>query len=119
MKHHHLHWDGKHRFGLFELFRYYRYHEGQSFAPHVDHRVFTEDLDGTESRFTLLFYLNNDAEGGETRFTKIGQQVTPTTGMALAFRHENEHEGVLVKSGLKYVIRTDVMYKWSVFILQG
>jgi hypothetical protein len=111
--------DGKKKVGLFDLLRFYRYHPGQSFAPHVDHTVYPEELDGTESRYTFLFYLNDGCEGGETRFTKIedvklgtpSSKITPRTGLALAFRHENEHEGCIVNGGCKYIVRTDVMYK--------
>lgn len=103
--------DGKKKAGLYQLWRYYRYHPGQNFAPHQDHVVFGDDLDGTESRFTFLLYLNGAAEGGETGFPKIGAVVRPSTGMGLAFRHENWHEGKTVVGGVKYVIRSDVMYK--------
>ena len=36
--------------------------------------------------------------------------ITPKRGMALFFRHELPHEGRAVRSGTKYVMRTDVMY---------
>lgn len=103
--------DGKKKLGLYGLWRYYRYHPGQNFAPHQDHVVFGDELDGTESRFTFLLYLNGGAQGGETAFPNVGAAVTPTVGMGLAFRHENWHEGRAVESGLKYVVRSDVMYK--------
>lgn len=103
--------DGKKKHGLYGLWRYYRYHPGQNFAPHQDHVVYGDDLDGTESRFTFLLYLNGGSEGGETAFPNAGTAVTPTVGMGLAFRHENWHEGKTVLGGLKYVVRSDVMYK--------
>lgn len=106
--------DGKKKLGLYPLWRYYRYHTGQNFAPHQDHVVFGDkdgELDGTESRYTFLLYLNGESEGGETAFPNANAQVTPTTGMALAFRHENWHEGKTVLGGLKYVVRSDVLYK--------
>lgn len=61
--------------------------------------------------------------GGETQFfTDLDQvarrcpylTVKPTTGAALVFRHSIWHEGAegaMVRSGEKYVLRTDVMYK--------
>jgi hypothetical protein len=103
--------DGKKKLGLYSLWRYYRYHPGQNFAAHQDHVVFGDELDGTESRYTFLLYLNGSSEGGQTAFPKIDASVSPTTGMALAFRHENWHEGKTVLGGVKYVIRSDVMYK--------
>ena len=36
--------------------------------------------------------------------------VQPNKGMALAFVHSIWHEGAVVHSGQKYVLRTDVMY---------
>lgn len=54
--------DGKRRNGLYGLFRYYRYHPGQNFAPHVDHTVFDENDEDCQSRFTFLIYLNEDYE---------------------------------------------------------
>ena len=103
--------DGKKKIGLYGLWRYYRYHSGQNFAPHQDHVVFGDELDGTESRFTFLLYLNSGTRGGETAFPNVGAAISPTTGMGLAFRHENWHEGRTVEGGMKYVIRSDVMYK--------
>jgi hypothetical protein len=103
--------DGKKKHGLYSLWRYYRYHPGQNFAPHQDHVVYGDELDGTESRYTFLLYLNGGSEGGETAFPKVGASVTPKVGMGLAFRHENWHEGKTVIGGMKYVIRSDVMYK--------
>lgn len=58
--------------------------------------------------------------GGETRFFADMEQtflqrpylsVQPKEGMALVFMHSIWHEGVVVCSGNKYVLRTNVMYK--------
>lgn len=97
--------------GLYKLWRYYRYHPGQNFAPHQDHVVYDDSLDGTESRYTFIFYLNDVEEGGETNFPNIPYAVKPKKGNVLAFRHENWHEGKAVKQGVKYLLRCDVMYK--------
>ncbi len=73
-----------------------------------------------KSEVTLLVYLNDDMTGGETRFFADMEQVArrcpyltvkPRTGAALAFLHSIWHEGAVVQSGEKYVLRTDVMYK--------
>lgn len=73
--------------------------------------VYDESLDGTESRYTFIFYLNDVLEGGETGFPNIPYDVKPKKGNVLAFRHENWHEGKAVTKGVKYLIRSDVMYK--------
>jgi hypothetical protein len=37
--------------------------------------------------------------------------VQPKEGMTLAFMHSIWHEGAVLRSGEKYVLRTDVMFK--------
>jgi hypothetical protein len=55
-----------------------------------------------------MVYLNDDFEGGETRFQRV--TIRPMVGMALCFVHHLVHEGAEVLCGRKYVMRTDVMY---------
>jgi hypothetical protein len=98
--------DGQQAIGLNERFRYYRYTPGQSFKGHTD-GAFTRS-NGEESKLTVLVYLNDDFTGGETAF--LTSVVSPRRGAVLVFRHELFHEGRSVLSGLKYVMRTDVMF---------
>lgn len=95
--------------GLNERFRYYRYEPGQSFRWHRD--GYFERSNGERSRLTFMVYLNDDFEGGDTKFEQI--VVQPEKGMALGFTHHLWHEGAEVLSGQKYVLRTDVMYVMS------
>ena len=37
--------------------------------------------------------------------------VQPETGSALIFDHAMTHEGALLKEGVKYAVRTDVMFE--------
>ncbi|MEZ6120146.1 MAG: 2OG-Fe(II) oxygenase [Pirellulaceae bacterium] len=92
--------------GINELFRFYRYEQGQCFHRHAD--GFHRRENGERSRLTLLIYLNDGFDGGETRFDNA--IVTPREGQALLFIHGLLHEGVEVFNGYKYVLRTDVMY---------
>jgi hypothetical protein len=92
--------------GINERFRFYRYDPGQTFRWHRD-GYFQRD-NGERSRLTLMIYLNDEFEGGETCFEEV--VVRPQRGMALCFVHHLLHEGAEVKSGRKYVMRTDVMY---------
>lgn len=93
--------------GLNERFRYYRYTEGQVFRWHHD-GYFARD-NGEQSLLTFLIYLNEGYEGGATKFEWT--QVQGKTGMGLVFPHGLVHEGgVVLGDGVKYVIRTDVMY---------
>ncbi len=56
-----------------------------------------------------MIYLNDEFEGGETTFQS--QTIKPKKGNALVFYHGMKHSGEEIKAGVKYVLRTDVMYK--------
>jgi predicted 2-oxoglutarate/Fe(II)-dependent dioxygenase YbiX len=93
--------------GLNEQFRFYKYELDQRFKRHIDGRF---KRDGTEeSRITFMIYLNEEFDGGETTFDEVN--IIPKTGDALCFIHELKHEGCPVKGGIKYALRSDVMYK--------
>jgi predicted 2-oxoglutarate/Fe(II)-dependent dioxygenase YbiX len=100
--------------GFNERFRFYRYDPGQRFDWHMD--GYFERDNGERSFYTVLFFLNDDFEGGETRFRVRDADgvktvaVKPVTGQVLVFRHELLHEGAAVSTGRKYILRTDVMY---------
>ena len=55
-----------------------------------------------------MVYLNDTYEGGATRFEST--KVVGSAGMALVFQHGLVHEGSKVTSGVKYVLRSDVMF---------
>jgi len=98
--------NGRQARGLNERFRFYRYEPGQQFKYHQDGSF--ERPNGEKSQLTFMVYLNEDFEGGETRFNEVC--IAPRTGMALVFRHDLLHEGATVQRGQKYVLRSDVMY---------
>lgn len=93
--------------GLNEMWRFYRYSLGQRFKRHPDGRYRRNENE--ESRLTFFIYLNQDFEGGATSFDSL--TIQPQTGTALCFKHELKHQGNEVGKGLKYVLRSDVMYK--------
>ncbi|HEU4538934.1 MAG TPA: 2OG-Fe(II) oxygenase, partial [Polyangiaceae bacterium] len=93
--------------GLNERFRFYRYEAGQCFRWHRDGAF--ERPSGERSRLTLMVYLNDDFEGGETEF-EGGLRVRPRRGAALVFVHPVRHQGAAVVRGRKYVLRSDVMF---------
>ena len=98
--------------GANERFRCYRYKPGMRFAPHRD-GAFVRDQHEM-SFYTFLVYLSDDFEGGETTFfTKPEIQINPVKGHAVLFQHPLVHEGSVVTSGVKYVARTDIMYRSS------
>ena len=96
--------------GLNERLRFYRYSPGQRFIEHMDHWYRP-----TPSRITLhtvLVYFNDDFEGGETRFSEqIDQTIKPEPGLVAIFQHKVRHEGCAVRSGVKYAMRTDVIFE--------
>jgi hypothetical protein len=59
-----------------------------------------------------MAYLNDGFEGGETNFELLHERITvsPKAGMALLFVHHLLHEGAPIRSGRKYVLRSDVMF---------
>lgn len=109
--------------GLDDHFRFYRYDTGQRFRRHKDG---TEIKSPTvRSRLTCLFYLNEGFSGGETVFysdERIDMErsevaaITPQAGAALFFRHEWWHEGRALSAGRKYVLRSDVYYRFPLAV---
>lgn len=96
-----------------------RYEEGQYFKAHTDwFAPGTDEYEkhtspGGQRTWTVMIYLNNVIEGGETRFERIGRAFRPTLGMALAWNnlnldgtpnHFTLHEALPVLKGRKYVI---------------
>jgi hypothetical protein len=93
--------------GFNEMFRIYKYSPGQRFKMHRDGSYIRNEHE--KSFYTFLIYLNDDFEGGETEFEGLFT-VAPKKGSALVFHHPLRHEGKTLISGLKFVLRTDIMY---------
>ena len=101
------HFGNSKAIGLNELFRVYKYQAGQQFKKHRDQSFIRNDIEA--SYFTFMIYLNDNYEGGETIFNDL--TIQPKQGTALIFQHDLEHEGSSVRQGIKYVLRTDIMYR--------
>lgn len=100
-------------YGANERIRCYRYKQGMRFAPHADAAFHRNDND--QSWYTLIVYLNDGFEGGNTTFIVEPEvSIEPERGKALLFQHPLVHEGSEVLSGVKYVVRSDVMYRGDV-----
>lgn len=103
--------------GLNTRFRACRYESGQSFCIHRDGAYTPSPT--TRSWLTLQVYLNDATgfEGGKTRFyedahgAKPLSEVTAHRGTGIVFDHRFWHDGEAVSSGIKWVVRTDVMYE--------
>ena len=129
---------GAEALGINARFRCYKYAGGDYFKFHTDGSwpgslVVTDDADGTKkmiwdafggggvawSQLTFLLLLSDGYEGGRTLFETGGGEVvavrTPKGG-ALCFPHGGHpqhvrHAGETVESGLKYMIRTELLYR--------
>lgn len=108
--------------GLNPCFRVCKYAPGGFFLPHHD-GGFTS-ASGQRSLKTFMIYLNDGFEGGETTFFKESQShyrgpdvekillaFKPECGSCLVFNHCITHDGGILKSGEKYILRTEVMYR--------
>jgi len=89
--------------------RLYRYGAGERHGVHWDTVVDFEG--GARSLLTLVFYLNDGFEGGETDFPELDRKIAPRAGRALLFQHRILHEATAVRAGEKLVLRTDVVYR--------
>jgi prolyl 4-hydroxylase len=88
-------------------FRFYKYLSGQEFQRHQD-IDFVKSKD-EKSFLSILIYLNDDFQGGETIFDNIS--IKPEMGCCLIFPHTLFHAGSPVMHGNKYVLRSDVIFK--------
>lgn len=110
---------GAHLVGLNERMRVLCYTPGQSFEAHYDGR-YTRPRGHPgafdHSRVTVQLYLNDVPAGfgGATTFSPgCSHQVEcqPEAGSALLFTQDLEHEGSLLREGIKYTLRTEAMYR--------
>ena len=118
--------------GLNECFRLAKYYPGHRFGAHCDAN-FQRSAD-EKSYYTVNVYTNDvdDADGGKTRFyappqnrakpmrdfkegENVDLAVRPESGLAVIFQQppaaELLHDGERLRGGVKYLLRTDVMYE--------
>ena len=108
--------------GLNPTFRLVRYAPGGYFWPHRDDG-FVEIPGKRQSFRTFMLYLNSEFEGGPTNFyddsqvcyepgdpAKIIHRFKPTTGSCLIFDSNLVHDGGELEAGVKYIMRSEVMY---------
>jgi len=107
--------------GLNECWRLAKYFPGDRFGAHCDTN-YTRKYGEERSMYTVNIYMNGDFDGGSTRFYKdcgrdkeLDFSCTPAPGSCLVFRQPPDahylHDGDRLGSGLKYLFRTDVMYR--------
>jgi prolyl 4-hydroxylase len=85
------------------------YQAGQFYKRHIDNILlasrFQEVEQGIPTRdISIVGYLNDDFEGGETYFDRQDLKVTPTAGSVLVFPayFTHPHESLPVRQGQKY-----------------
>jgi len=109
--------------GLNPCFRVCRYEPGGFFQPHFDGGF--EYGNQHRSIKTFMLYLNDGFAGGPTSFYDESQpcyadpdpskalcDFQPKLGSCVAFNHCICHDGGILQSGRKYILRTEVMYQW-------
>merc|ERR1712085_103773 len=95
---------------------------GDRFQGHCD-TAYSPEHNQDLSMFTVNVYLNDVEDGGSTRFyfgkdavkeKEPNFSVAPKAGLCLLFRQppgQDYYHGEQLGSGLKYLIRSDVMYR--------
>ncbi|NHO65446.1 2OG-Fe(II) oxygenase [Aestuariicella hydrocarbonica] len=131
---------GQKALGLNARFRFYRYQPGDFFKPHSDGawpgsriingELITNAYPDRYSFMTFLIFLNEDFEGGATRFlvnadnsSQPARQGSPVkavdvrtpAGGVLCFPHGAHplhciHSSEPIQQGIKYIIRTDMLF---------
>jgi len=99
-------------YGVHPRLRVLRYEQEQLFAPHTDASIDADD-GLSSSRYTFLVYLNTPLEGGATYFPDIWTedlQIQAQCGRALCFEHDVMHAGAAIQSGMKYLLRADLLF---------
>ncbi len=137
----HDHFNGKKPLGLNRRFRFYKYGVGDFFKPHTDgawpgsrvveNRLITNAYTDRYSQMTFLIFLSDGYSGGATAFyvdkndpckpAKRKEDVMVTSvktplGGALCFPHGTHplhclHSSEELLSGIKYIIRTDILFQ--------
>jgi prolyl 4-hydroxylase len=105
--------------GHFEVAKLLHYEPGQQFAPHHDFQdpaipALAREVARRGQRVaTVLVYLNDDFEGGETAFPRLGLRHRGATGDALLFANvrpdgtpdqDSLHAGLPPTRGVKWVL---------------
>lgn len=106
---------------LNERMRFLKYTPGMFFRAHCDASYRPDNTDGPilETYYTVHLYLNDEGlVGGATSFLSRDKSrrvdVNPKAGSVLIFQHPSLlHEGAEVLEGVKYTMRTEIMYRWE------
>ena len=108
--------------GLNDEIRLIRYSTNDFFLPH--HDGYVQKTKYYQSLMTVMVYLNEDFDGGETRFfdesqrhyeaaslSKLKYSYKPRMGDAMIFYSQHTHDGSELIRGKKYILRTEIMFQ--------
>ena len=88
-------------FSMHSEFQVVRYHPGDFYKAHRDSGPYNPDR-----YFSVVFYLNDDFQGGGTYFPDADYTVVPVQGQALLFPSDYLHHAERVLEGTKYIAVT-------------
>ena len=106
--------------GLNERLRILKYGVGDEFKSHRDGAYIAPN--GDSSKITLLIYLNEGYSGGFTHYETIDgvfAPVIPRTGSVVLQDQRLLHVVPPLEHGVKYAIRTEVMYRPPPRVFEG
>ncbi|EFC47767.1 hypothetical protein NAEGRDRAFT_78740 [Naegleria gruberi] len=84
------------------------YKKGQFFNSHIDSG---RNIEGHPSFITVLIYLNDDFEGGETVFEDEDVTIEPELGKCVLFLHQIKHTAEEITKNTKFVIKSAVLFE--------
>jgi hypothetical protein len=93
-----------------------KYNIGDSFSLHTDTGLYYNLENREKTQWTLLIYLNDDFNGGETVFYDNNWNITkiiiPKMGKAILFDINLWHKGNQIMNGEKYWIGCEIIGKF-------
>jgi prolyl 4-hydroxylase len=95
-------------FKINERLRILKYRPGEYFRKHYDNYYSSSSMQGF---LTIQIYLNDDYNGGSTRFWNHDTYFATKQrkGSVVIFGGDVLHDGEMVKEGVKYSLRTELM----------
>jgi hypothetical protein len=90
-----------------EVLEFYRYKKGDFVSPHSDTPI--QVSESNKSNYTLVIYLNEGFEGGETFFRLNDLKIKTNQGSAVLFDQNLIHGGSKIIEGEKYILRLCIL----------
>jgi len=90
-----------------EVLEFYRYKKGDFVSPHSDTPI--QVSENSKSNYTLVIYLNEGFEGGETFFRMNDLKLKANRGGAVLFDQNLIHGSSKIINGEKYILRLSIL----------